>query len=732
MSSVNYFSEVLPASVAAITTTTATSTCGVRGGATGLARTNTVASARGNIVFALTGNNAVTNTNATSRARLDSEPNVTGTAAATTTTSAAATSLLVNTGNGGMAATSTSASAASFVKVQEEFGFTIFVDVLDSAVSLNGQRRRETRRLLANGVEVPIRSYNYNDKAGEIGRSLSVTLARAYLALLPNNAVWEFQAGIWNGTGYSWLSLLENGKMAGRNRSLSKNDDLTPSDMVEIQIRDGLAEKVTAAPNRPIILYNPDLTEQAPLTDTQNALQDINGAPILPIVEAVAGLDLRTVLNRAYVAGCGFSSVVTNLPNFPVARVEFTLENGYDGGVRNLLALFEPIFDVQNNVLWIIDSDASIPVGTTPADLGINKFVSLNEQIEPKVLYDAMIVSYAERGAGADGEFSTERTETPPSQSANFGTPAYTRTDFVNRFRDFRNVDNPSVVTRSILIEAKKTTYGNGGAVISEEIQRDTYDALARKTGHTRVIKGQVPNLPFRTTSLQTVRSETETIAYAPNPFEAGEFVQSSVTIFEEGLVLIDAENIDPLTDEPQRIPFADARVNFLIVPDSTQTFQTLPIRTVKKQLNALSNGQVNIASEVINHLTNTTERSYSEPVPGSASLGRADKLNQKRVRITTGTNQTRKSASFDGGDLPRTIAVLLGRRNLARLNSPPRTGSVVLPLADFTLRKGVARRLYDRAGAIGNFRIVGLSESGQTTQNGIQTTPTIEIKEAI
>lgn len=624
----------------------------------------------------------------------------------------------------------TSADLVSFVA--EEFGFTIFVDVLDSAVSLNARSQIVERRLLANGVEVPIRAYNYNDKAGEIGRSLSATLARADLSLIPNNAVWEFQAGIKSGGTTSWMPLLQNGKMAGRSRSLGKNEDLTPSDAVEIQIRDALGEKITAAPNRPIILYNPDLTEQTPITDTRNALQDINGNPILPIVESVAGLNLQAVLNRAYVAGCGFSSVVTNLPNFPVARVEFSLEGGYDGGVRNLLALFEPIFDVQNNVLWITDSDAAIPAGATPLDLGINKFVSLNEQIEPTVKYDRMIISCSGRSSGASGEYPTERTETPPSQSTNFGTPAYTRTDFVNRYVDYRHVDNPTRVIRSVQIEEKKTTYGNNALVISEDVQRDTYDALGRKTGHIRTISAQVPNLPSRTTSLQTIRTETETVGYTPNPFNPTEILQSFITIYEEGLVLVDADNIDPLTDAPQRIPFAEARVNFLILPDSTQVFQTLPIRTTKKQIRPVANEQVNLACQKFNHLTNTIEADYSEPVPGSTSIGDANKLNQQRIVITTGGTATRKAASFDGGDLPREIAVLLGTRKLARLNSPPHTGSVVLPLADFILRKGAARRLYDRTGVVGNFRILGLSESGQMTPNGLQSTPTIEIKEAV
>lgn len=621
----------------------------------------------------------------------------------------------------GRADGSTSVSGTLRIALATEFGFTIYVDVLDSAIAALGDARRYLARLKADGVEVPIRSFSLSFPSGQLGATLSVQLASPDSALVAAAAVLIFDIGVWNGTAIQWLNLLSGGTLAGRSRSISFASG-QPQDTVEISTRDVLGDRWNRAPRTPVILYDPDLIDTPGTPDIQNALKDEFGNAILPDVVPFFGLYLRDVLAYAYVTGCGFASVQTNLLNFPVARAEFTLEGGWDGGGRGLLSAFDPIFAVDaDNNLWIFDPDAPLPAGMTAHALPLSAVVSITDTLPAREPVNGLIVAYTENGAG---DFFTERIETETSENGTFGNLGFTRTEVSRTIREYRNTDAPTVIVREAVMDLTETTRDYLLSIISREVQQDQFDGMGRKTGHLRTVESLLPALPSGDLLLQTCQTDICSIEYAPNPFRPSEDCQASLTVETSGLCHVDNDN--PYRGEPFRLPALDAHRNGFIDPDGDQEYEQRAIQTVRKELRIVSAGQIDLRVTTTDHLADVS-KTTSEPVPGFSAID-SKRANQHQVLLTVaGTDLTaRRVPTFNAGELPRELAIALGRRKLARLNSPARPAQITLPGIDFAVRQGSVITPDDRAGSQGNFMVTGHTitgtDLGTANQKIIQT----------
>lgn len=604
---------------------------------------------------------------------------------------------------------SSTISAPLFVTITPEFGFTIYADILDSALAGTGTIKRFTARLRdEDDVELPIKEFTHRAPAGAMGQSLTVGLADPSSSAISGDEVLEFDLGFWNGSAFVYVPILAGGTVQGRDRSLGF--DRRPTDQLNFSTADTIGQRWNRAPRTPVILYDPQTTV-APSQSTQNALRDEAGNAILPEIVPFFNLMLRDVLSYAYVTGCGFAAVQTNLLNFPVTRVEFSLEGGFDGGARSLLSLFEPVFFVEGETLWIIDPDEPLPAGVTPQDLPLSSVLAWSDSTPATEPVNALIVSYGERAG--DGDTFTTRIETENSERGTFGTPGYTKTEISRTIREYRNTADPDTIVREVVASTETATRDYLLNIISRETQQDQFDSLGRKSGHLRTVESLVPDLENSgALTLLTCASETCSIAYKTNPFNPRQDVQDQVTTYVEGLIHSDEDNT--YLDQPFRLPLTDAHRNGFIDPEANQSSLFGPIKTTRERLNVRGNGQLDVEVTVIDHIANTTERTIAAPRTGSSALDR-QQINQQRVLIVIPDTEEdgRRVPTLDAGDLPRETALLLGRRKLARLNHPPRTATAQLPFPDLSLRRGKVVQAYDRAGALARFIIVGHTTSG-------------------
>lgn len=629
-----------------------------------------------------------------------------------------------------------SMSAEPVVQVAPDFGFTFLVDVLDSTITSaqEGNIRRYTSRLLADGLEVPIRKAELNAPQETLGLKLTITLAKPLVSQVTASHSLTFQVGLWTGSSYTYVTLLQGGKLSARTNAIQNRAGL-PADEVVLQIVDPVADRWNRAPRVPVYLYDPNLVD-APSSSqaAEQRIQVFDGGYIDQDNVAVPGMRLRDVLTRAYVDGCGFSEVRTNIQNFPVSEAAFTLDGGYDGGVRPLLQLFSPVFFERDDVLYVIDPDAPLPAGFAPRELQQSVVRTVNDQLPQREPVNSILVKI--RGLTEGGEFTTERLDQEHSEDGVFGTPSFTETDVTRRIREYRTLAQPLVVVREEVVSVETSVVDWQFNPIEETTSTVHFDAMGRKTGYSKRVDRRLPDMDNDGVPafLANVLREEQTITYRPNPLNPQEDTQDRVVTVQSGLVLVDEGN--QYLGEPYRIPLTDAHISGYLDPDGDMHTETADIRTTTEQLRVRGE-QVDVEVRVVDHLANTTARSTTTSRPGTVTIDRRKQAADRTVLITVpGTDPLAKRAQvFDAGDLPGDVAMELAQRKLARLNSPPRQVFIEPAYVDLAVRRGtVLRPRVRQNAALGNYIVLGfkITVPEYRPESGIQAIMSIDARELL
>lgn len=645
--------------------------------------------------------------------RLNDEPNVFGAAELALTTGAAAAGGTAVAGTGVAFGVRLGLTASGTLARGEEFGFTIFLDILGDEVSNAGNVRRYAARLVADGVEVPISSYDLSAPEGALGVSLSVTLARADVSLVTSASALSFDLGVWSGGALTWVTLLAGGRLAGRGHSIAFAQG-RPADAVTLQIVDAAADRWTLRPAAPETLYDPDQVDEPGEPDDRLVIRDEAGAKIVPVSTPVSGLTMREVLRRAYVEGCGFSEVVTNIPDFAVASAAFTLEGGYHGGASALLALFEPVYVAVGDVLWIVDAGAPLPAGLAARELPLSAVIRLDDTLPASRPVGSIIVECREDGR-AEGDYFTERVEQETSESGSFGVPGSTKTETERRVREYRREDAPEIIVREETASVETRTLDAVFEVLGRETEVVTFDALGRKSGHKRTVEALVPDLTgVAERTLQTVTEERYTVIYRPTGREGVDEIARTVTE-QSGLVLLDHDK--HYFGRPYELPYVDAHHSGYIDPDANQSTEFRAIRTVEETY-VHEGGAVRVRRASSSHLNGgSTETSTSQTRAGSVAVNRRTQGVVRRLLRAEGVgedDEQRIVPSFSGGDLPGDLALEMGARKLKYLNSPPRELAAQLPYHAFDLRRGAVVRPHARSGHLGTYVVTALRGAGR------------------
>lgn len=604
-------------------------------------------------------------------------------------------------------------TADMVVEVAPDFGFTFFVDVLDTAVASaqNGNIRRYNARLLVNAVEVPIKRAELEANKDTLGMEVRVTLARPLVSLIPLSATLDFQIGIWTGSSYQYISMIAGGKLSSRSNAI-KNTDNRPTDEVTITIIDIIADRWNRAPRAPIHLYDPNIVDAPTSSEiAEQRIQLEDGGYINPINIAIPGMRLRDVLIRAYINGTGFSEVICNIPNFPISEANFTLDGGYDGGVRPYLSLFSPLlFTDANNRLFIIDPDAPLPAGFDPRDFVQSVIHQVNDSLPQREPVNSILIRL--KGLEEGGEVFTERFDQEHQEAGVFGMPSFTQTDISRRVREYRTVAEPLVIVREEVKEETISTVDWEFNPIEEIVTTQHFDVFNRKIGYTKTVARRLPDLDNDGIPdlLANVLRQEQSITYRVNPFNPNEDVQDRVTTVESGLVLIDDGN--EYLDKPYRIPLTDAHISGYVDPTGDMRCESMDIRTTIEQLRVRGD-QVDVEIRVYDHLSGTSTRSISSSRPGSATIDRRKQTANRTVLLTVdGTDSIgRRAQVFDAGELPGDVAMALAKRQLARLNDPPKEIEIHPAFVDLSVRRGIVLRPRTRLNAaLGIYIVQGFS----------------------
>jgi hypothetical protein len=629
---------------------------------------------------------------------------------------------------------STSLALRGTYTVPAEFGFAVFVDVLSAALSnaLSNPAniRRFTARLLADGTSVPIIRAGESGAADRLGTELTVILARPDVSAVALSASVDFEIGVWTGADFEYVPRLTGARLSGRGARYTNEEGL-PADSVELSFVDVLGDRWNRRPAANTLLYNPDKVD-APQSSALSELSifDERGGAIAPDVRALSGLSLLTLLDFAYVEGCGFDKVITNVEDFPIEQAAVTITGGYDAAVRPFLSSYDIVPKVVGNDLWLLDTSAPLPAGLSPRAFPSSLTLALEDALPPREPVTAILVHL--KGDSA-GDYTTERVETPPSvESGSFGSPGYTAKRVERRVREWRAFAAPETILREEVISEKTTLEDFEFNIVSRETRDDSFDALGRHTGYERTVEQRLPDVSAAgAMTLQRAATETQLITYTPDPRDTRRDLQDRVETRREGLILVDEDK--PYLGKAYRLPLGDAHRSGYVDPDANQRTEFGHISTEFIELK-IRGQQVTRERRLYDAIADTVDPSSVQTLPADNSVERRGAQTRSvLVRLDgAGPEATlRRVPEFDGTGVPDALALKLARRRLALLNSPQREANVRMAFVDPLMRRSADLRLYGRAPeAVGDYIVRGYSTVFSSEGGEFDAQMTIQAKE--
>jgi len=660
--------------------------------------------------------------------------------------------------------------------------FIILADIYDPIADVTDGTQGEyqiTAMMFVNGVSKDLYSFNYQAPSGRLGAILSVKPVGLDPDDFPAGCLVEFFLVIQQGVEGTIFALMRNGKLQELEYKIEvkQGSQGKPIDEITFSSIDVMADKFTLSPRNPVIMFDPNRVRFDQVnTKVEDAPREENGHVIMPVIEPVYGLTMKQILQRAYTniggfpsvlsgpitgsvwlsqiwtsgtnqLGCGFNKVVTNVPNYPVRRADFTIEAGWHDGAKPVVDMFAPVyfttstFDGGENTLYIIDTDRPLPAGMSPKQVTLDMHKMMSQKVEYKPDANAVLLTYQYNGNDPSEDpqrlvrevFITD----PDDEVGTLGERGYSKTTSQSLVRQYYMSDAPDTVLDTLPLQVHKETMqtvawvDDTGAVISLTTaithSEDTdflYDGDL-KVGYNKVTRGMVadPAVGFRR-ELIILEVEECTITWTDDPRNVGVKLQDRVITDINGAVFLDS-NTETVIDDAgaeqtfNRLYPATLAQESGVVQDSWVLHLGVPLKTIRQTLRQGKGQQYDVEVLEIDHLSGTTSRSSTEPTTGTVSNDQY----QTKSRVVRFIDQAsvdsigmRIPVPVNAYELPRAMAYDLARRTLKRFKNPLQTLPLDLPAPVLWIGRGSVIQGQQRDSSFTtNFIVTGYSISGQT-----------------
>ena len=642
------------------------------------------------------------------------------------------------------------AAARNSLEIIYGDNFLIIADLIDSEIGAGTgfyQANEINAELLVNGNPVDITSFQYEEPAGKLGSTLNVVLAKKDPEQIPLGANITFRLSVRTASGTAYYNLMENGKLGGRDYSISYRAGTAggPADEVTFGALDVIADRFGIAPRKPVILYDPTKVNPANLeTSPRNSIIDFaTGKPILPKLESQSGLTMRFALKRAYKTGLGFTDVVTNIPDYKISRADFSIESGWHSGTQPMIAMYGPIYFTIGTTLYIIDTEYPLPNGVTPRTVTLDDYKLLNQTVPYRPDANAVLLTY-QFSASEDPEGIAQRTvveNLPAETSGSYGTPGYSETRTrVTSIEKFYPSEPNNVLSKLVTEVFTETRMDFGGGLFTVHRERETKRYQEDlQVSHDKRVDSLITTGPDRSLLLQEVLREKGEITWKDDPTNPGMKVQTRNYTKTDGMIYVSTEEytrLNPNTGAEEtvtrRYPALLAQKSGYMEDDGTLSFATIKVRN--ETLRHVNGNHYDCMVTEFDALNNTIQSSTTVPTTGSP-LTDPYEVRSKTVLITDPVSEAaigpRIPVSVNTGELPRKRAIELGQRVLQRLSDPLYDVSLSLPGVDFSIYKGTVLRGQLRDGYTPNNIVSGRGISGSNLgRNGHRISMSLKASE--
>lgn len=580
--------------------------------------------------------------------------------------------------------------------------------------------------LRINDSEVKLSKFSFSAPAGNIGSKCDVTIADVAAEILRGDQ-FDLTLRITGGSQPK-SRLIKNGKVIASGKSIASQraQGLTlRADSFQITGVDAIGGKWTYTRRTPMILYDPAFVI---LQDTElnTNVNDEDGNRIFAESRALTGLDLQQILQFAYIEVLGFTDLITNLPNYPIPRADFSLSSAYHSIASSFYSLFEPLVFEDDDRLFILDVYGEIPPGVLSGarDVGVDKYLSFDTRDPEIAVVNAVMLSHKEVSVQSltEDEFPenvTQRTDVETQDIGTFGQEGWIRNQFTRFVAEIHDdEDNPDRITSEIVwrVETRTTGLDEDGfpRELMIETQTDLYSNSWRlKLGYTKTTQvyaedGSGGKL------LQQAQTETNRLVWQPSITNPGEYEKLYSQTQISGLVVVEGEG-----EDVTKTPLIEATRNKTVPDDGSASIEEMSISSVNETWRYTGADQIEVHTQKIDHLVNRVELTKTTEHIGTnaARVRTGSTFNTKQVLLTDPDSDladgAREPISFDAGYVQYPIAKELALRKLESVRTPRTTVTARLATFDAGIRRGSIRNLIDRDGNVDKVIVTGYSVEG-------------------
>lgn len=450
----------------------------------------------------------------------------------------------------------------------------------------------------------------------------------------------------------------------------------------------GIADKLNLAPDRDLMIYDPN---RSPFNATQVESQfDTAGNEYAIEDFPVSGLMLSDLFDEIFVNRCGFSSVVTDIEDFPIKQLSFPMGVSYWQSLKDVLTPFLPLVEEINNVLYVRDSTLAISSGY-PAipELTISGVIdySLNAQYSTA---DAVRLTYQDQ----TNDYIETSYQILNTQYTEASTGDLIKLERWVLILTKRNNLYPNVIVDQTKDDFLRRHFRNSTLVKLEQISLtwDDYGRITQVAQHTEELVPDLNNpgsFVWRTGTFE----ETTNINFQQHPFEpAKQFIQST-TRQRTGLAVVDTDNPDEWSISSGEFvqAYEDAKRAGNI--KSGQAYRdTQSLKTFIEKFEPQRNGLVTYRRNAFDHLADSDIYNWDEPRAGEVSIDKANNSKQNTLIVLPTDADTKGDGTFydfDIKEIPLSVGIPLARRVLKKISDYPAKFSGNVIGYDLNIRRG-------------------------------------------
>ncbi len=544
-----------------------------------------------------------------------------------------------------------------------------------------------TARLFQNGISIPVKAFTVSAPKDSLSKAIAVQVGAFDRAAIDPAGAFKFEIGQKqnHADNFQWFTVADGAKLQTKNFNVQ-----FPVDTLSFVASAEDNVKLQTAPPCPRVVYD---SRKIQLSDSEAVIYTENGLLVTTQLIDVGNLTLYKLLDFAFVSGCGFASVQTDLPNYEISRLDFPLTATYLESISGLVGLYKPLLTVIGNTLRI-QRKTPIPADFNPPPMTPSSYSSYSENLSGRVEVDGIILEYQE--SGLEINVQTTRSEYKTDETGTYGANNYTRTTTTRQIRDYKSLTQPNIIFKSEIISEIRTTYDYLLNLIARETETHRLDRQGKRKSSNKITESLVPNLNNAgALSLLTTRDELTNYSYKPDPKNVRRSLQNRTVTQIRGIIAVDSDNT--YFDRAFKQDFTEAHKAGNLRDGMTSDFG--PVKTITETLQTLGNGQTQISVQTIDHLRNTITNSISETRAGEAALN-GDGQNPRRMVIyRPGYTKTKKHASLSVGELPLFFALPLAKLELNRIINGETNASIEIAGFSENFGRGTFFDVLNRAG---------------------------------